>query len=267
MCRNCPVVSLDKDHTIAQQVDVEGERIFTLFDGVHEFLDSQRELHRRCVVATAVDDSAAKIQLDKGGVNRKLQNGAFDVYGLKKLSSKPYVYVDETGSLVEFTGRWFLHDEAGFPLRVQHKVERSLEGYGHFQSRVARGVYKDFRLLRAHLAGNQGENLRMVHISDPVDLHYMKSDPETVMIRVERDGRWLTRWKIHHVLGTLLNDSGVSPGAVFDTVFADGTPVQIDSGELAKDHMAYVRSAVCTMGEMSFTLGRGKFGERIVYEK
>lgn len=263
-----PVVSIDKDDTILGKVydPDEGVSISKPFEGSHAFLEKQRALQRRCVIATAADERLARLQLAEFGISKLLQSDVADVYGLKNLCSIECEYPGDYGETVRL-GRWFVHSESGLPLSSNRMNGSLPEGYDRFLSGGGDGAFKDLTLLRAHLAGHGGKDLRMVHISDPVDLAYMKNDTSTVMVCVEKDGRWFTRSRVDQVLDNLLGDLQVPPGTVFDTVFADGQPCQLDVVELARRDMRYARSAVCTIGERSFTLGRGKFGERIIYEK
>lgn len=175
-------------------------------------------------------------------------------------------YTNSVEGPVQLFGNWYVHGESGLPLSADKSKGKLPEGFCYFQSAVPGGVPKDFRLLRRHLAANGADNVPLVHISDPVDLRNMRSDTRTVMVRVAPDGRWLTRSRIDRVLDNLLGDSAVSPGTVFDTVFADGRPCQLDTRQLAEEHIFYNRTALCTLGEKNFALGRGEFGERVVFE-
>lgn len=263
-----PVVSIDKDDTILGKVYDPDEEVHVSkpFEGSHAFLEKQRALQRRCVIATAADERLARLQLAEFGISKLLKGDVADVYGLESLCGVECEYPGDYGETVRL-GRWLVHGESGFPLNANRMNGNLPEGYDHFLSGGDGGAFKDLILLRAHLAGHEGKDLRMVHISDPVDLAYMRNNTSTVMVCVEKDGRWLTRSRVDQVLDNLLGDSEVSPGTVFDTVFADGQPCQLDVVELARRDMRYTRSAVCTIGERSFTLGRGKLGERIIYEK
>lgn len=259
-----PIVSIDKDDTIAYFRDDTG--CFTLFDELDQFLQWQRMRDRDCIICTAVDEPVARSQLKKALVTRYLAKGEEGVYGLQSLSTMAFASLDTVSGFRGFSGRWYINAETGLPMYAGLVNGCLPEGFDHFQSAAVGGVYKDFGLLRRRLAGNQGRSLGIVHISDPVDVHHMKSDRDTVMVRVVNDGLWLTRHRIFALLHSLFEDPTVLPQTVFDTIFADGRACDLSFDPLDKDRKAYNRAAFCAIGGEMFTLGRGKNGERIIFE-
>lgn len=259
-----PIVSIDKDDTIGCFRD-DTDR-FTLFDELDQFLRWQRMKDRDCIICTAVDEPAARLQLQEAFVTQYLPRYEQGVYGLQRLSTTPFAELDPVFGFREFSGRWYVNAETGLPMYAGLVNGCLPEGFDYFQSAAVGGVFKDFGLLRRHLAGHHGGDLSMVHISDPVDVYNMKSDPNTVMVRVVNDGLWLTRCRIFALLHHLFEDFGVLPHDVFDEIFAGGRTCELSFGSLDTDRKAYNRAVLCTIGGEMFTLGRGKNGERIIFE-
>lgn len=255
-----PIVSVDMDDTLLGWGidDFDCDRA-ELFDGVEAFLDEQMALHRACVVATAADGSTALGVLGTLGVTDKLSNGEGDIFAFDKLATRMRRCYDFNSYNIEPVG--------GFPVD-SWSLHPNVNRFRPFESLAASGVYKDFRLLRAHLAGYGGGKLRLVHVGDSLDLLNMKSDPDTVMICVDDEGRWLGDFQVRQILGGLFCDREVLPAGIFDTIFADGK-LRDSRGvvpESERDHVKYVRMAVCRLGEGIFTLGRGELGERVIFE-
>lgn len=256
-----PIVSLDMDDTVLSwDLDsFELELQVALFDGAREFIEAQRALSRACIIATAATESAALSVLARVGVSDKLPNGEDDIFAYDKLATRfrpGYGYKS-----------YHVEPVHGFPIDSE-SLSSDMNGARPFVSRASGGAWKDFGLLRRHLAGHEGDRLRLVHISDRLDLFNMPTDPETVMVCVDENGQWLGTLHVRSVLDHLFRDAKVLPAGVFDTVFADGSPcgtISVHSHH-AKRSISYARVATCLMGEDIFTLARGETGERVIFE-
>jgi hypothetical protein len=89
-----------------------------------------------------------------------------------------------------------------------------------------RYAIKDLLLLRRYIAGHDYEKLKMVMIGNGGDIGVESSDPNTPLIVVGIDGKWIHRPNAEILLDTLL-DTPHSPAQVYDTLFQQGRSVTI----------------------------------------